>query len=74
MPNYGSLVLCPYYQYETDNAIVCECPIELGMDIKTSVKFSCKQDKRDYQGVYCETYECEYCPYYRMIDKKYKEE
>lgn len=74
MPNYGSLVICPYYQYETDDSIVCEGAIDIDIKIKTAVKFSCKHDKKEFQHAYCERYRFKQCPYCKMIDKKYKED
>ena len=43
-------VKCPYYRWEEDVTLCCECG---GEDIRASLRFSTKEKRREYERNHC---------------------
>lgn len=79
MPNQ-EYVKCPFYIThsvgEKGNKITVTCEgivRNMGFDVKNLLVFKSKKERRDYMELFCmDRYKN--CPYYREIEKKYKEE
>ena len=74
MPNYGTIAICPYFQSEDAIHIKCDGIVQTHKaSTEFVMRFSSKEQKKDWQRIYCETYEYLKCPYAAMIDKQWDE-
>ena len=70
MPNYGTYAICPYFQTEDPLHIKCEGIVQLNkVDTEFVMRFSSKEQKKEWLQEYCETYHYGKCPYAIILEK-----